>query len=61
MGTYAESAFHEDTSAGHVVSKSSRLALVAVFSALIAVGTILFILGYWHAGEAQRLAARARR
>lgn len=43
MGTYAESAFHEDTSAAHGVNKSTRLALVAVFSALIAVGTIISI------------------
>ena len=39
MGTYAESSFHEDTSVGRTPNKSVRLAMVAIFSALIAVGT----------------------
>ena len=43
MGTYAESAFHEDTSAKTKPTKSRRLALVAVFSAVIAVCTIIAI------------------
>jgi len=38
LGTYAESAFHETTS-----SKSTRLALVAVFSAVVAVCTIIAV------------------
>jgi uncharacterized membrane protein len=43
MGTYAESAFHEETSDKTTPNKSRRLALVAIFSALIAVGTMLAI------------------
>jgi hypothetical protein len=43
MGTYAESAFHETTSDKTTPSKSMRLALVAVFSAVIAVCTIISI------------------
>jgi len=43
MGTYAESAFHEDTSEKSTPTKSMRLALVAIFSALIAVGTMIAI------------------
>ena len=39
VGTYAESAFHETTSGKTTPNKSTRLALVAVFSALIAVCT----------------------
>jgi len=42
MGTYAESAFHEDASGKTTTpTKSTRLALVAVFSALIAVCTMI--------------------
>jgi len=43
MGTYAESAFHEDTSGKTKPTKSSRLALVAVFSSVIAVCTIIAV------------------
>jgi uncharacterized membrane protein len=43
MGTYAESAFHEDTSGKTTPTKSTRLALVAVFSAVIAVCTIISV------------------
>ncbi len=43
MGTYAESAFHEETSGRTRPSSSLRLAFVAVFSALIAVCTIISI------------------
>lgn len=43
MGTYAESAFHEDTSATARPTSRQRLALVAVFSAVIAVCTIIAI------------------
>ena len=43
MGTYAESAFHEEASGKKTPTKSLRLALVAVFAALIAVGTIISI------------------
>ena len=43
MGTYAESAFHETTSGKMTPTRSIRLALVAVFSALIAVCTIISI------------------
>jgi uncharacterized membrane protein len=43
LGTYAESAFHEDTSNGVTPTRSMRLSLVAVFSALIAVGTMISI------------------
>ena len=39
MGTYAESAFHEQMSGKTTPSKNTRLALIAVFSALIAVCT----------------------
>ncbi len=39
MGTYAESAFHEQMSGKATPSKNTRLALIAVFSALIAVCT----------------------
>jgi uncharacterized membrane protein len=39
VGTYAESAFHENTSERSVPSANRRLALVAVFSALVAVCT----------------------
>ena len=42
MGTYAESAFHEETS-GTKPGPNKRLAFVAVFSALVAVGTIIAI------------------
>ncbi len=41
MGTYAESAFHETTSGRTAPTRSMRLALVAVFSAVIAVCTII--------------------
>ncbi len=40
-GTYAESAFHETTSGSRTPPASSRLALVSVFSALVAVCTIV--------------------
>jgi hypothetical protein len=43
MGTYAESAFHEDASAKTTPTSSRRLASVAVFSALVAVCTIISI------------------
>lgn len=43
MGTYAESAFHEQTSQKTTPSKNTRLALVAVFSAVIAVCTTIAI------------------
>ncbi len=43
QGTYAESSFHEATSSRTKPTASLRLALVAVFSALIAVGTIIAI------------------
>jgi hypothetical protein len=43
QGTYAESAFHEDTSRTSKPLASRRLALVAVFSALVAVCTIIAI------------------
>jgi len=43
MGTYAESAFHEDTSGKTMPTKSSRLALVAVFSSVIALCTIIAV------------------
>jgi uncharacterized membrane protein len=39
MGTYAESAFHEKTSGKTTPSKNARLALIAVFSAVIAACT----------------------
>jgi len=43
MGTYAESAFHEDTSWRTTPTRSLRLALVVVFSALIAVCTMISV------------------
>ena len=43
QGTYAESAFHEGTSWTPKPAASRRLALVAVFSALISVCTIIAI------------------
>lgn len=43
MGTYAESAFHEQTSWTSTPSRSKRLALVAVFSAVVAVCTIIAV------------------
>jgi hypothetical protein len=43
LGTYAESAFHEETSAKKKPTSSARLALVAVFSALIAVCTMISV------------------
>jgi uncharacterized membrane protein len=43
MGTYAESSFHEETSGTAKPTPNRRLALVAVFSALVAVGTIISI------------------
>lgn len=43
MGTYAESAFHETTSGKTTPTAKVRLAFVAVFSALIAVCTIVAI------------------
>jgi hypothetical protein len=43
MGTYAESAFHENTSGKTAPARSKRLAFVAVFSAVIAVCTIISI------------------
>jgi hypothetical protein len=43
MGTYAESAFHEETSGKTTPGKSTRLALVAVFSSVIAVCTIIAV------------------
>ena len=43
MGTYAESSFHEETSRKKGPRTNRRLALVAVFSALIAVCTIIAI------------------
>jgi len=43
MGTYAESAFHEETSGKATPAKSTRLALVAVFSSVIAVCTIIAV------------------
>ncbi len=43
MGTYAESAFHETTSGKMKPTASMRLALVAVFSAVIAVCTIIAV------------------
>ena len=43
QGTYAESAFHETTSGTSKPAASRRLALIAVFSALIAVCTIIAI------------------
>ena len=43
MGTYAESAFHEDASARTTPMRSRRLAFIAVFSAVIAVCTIVSI------------------
>jgi len=43
MGTYAESAFHKDTSSKTTPTKSTRLALVAVFSSVIAVCTIISV------------------
>jgi len=42
-GTYAESAFHEETSAKSNPAPSKRLAFVAIFSALVAAGTIISI------------------
>ncbi|HEV2389576.1 MAG TPA: hypothetical protein VGS04_02515 [Nitrososphaerales archaeon] len=45
MGTYAESAFHEQTSGKTTPSKNTRLAVVAVFSALIAVCTSIIRIG----------------
>lgn len=43
MGTYAESAFHETTSTKKTPTKSMRLALVAVFAAVVAVCTMISI------------------
>jgi len=43
MGTYAESSFHEETSGKTKPGASRRLALIAVFSAVIAVCTIIAI------------------
>jgi len=43
LGTYAESAFHENTSGGKRPTSSMRLALIAVFSAVIAVCTMIAI------------------
>jgi uncharacterized membrane protein len=42
-GTYAESSFHEETSDASKPAPSKRLAFVAVFSALVAVCTIISI------------------
>jgi hypothetical protein len=41
LGTYAESAFHEDTSDRATPARSRRLAFVAVFSSVIAVCTVV--------------------
>ena len=43
QGTYAESAFHEETSDTSKPAPSKRLASVAVFSALVAAGTIISV------------------
>jgi hypothetical protein len=43
MGTYAESAFHEQTSGRSTPTTSRRLAFIAVFSAVIAVTTMISI------------------
>jgi uncharacterized membrane protein len=43
QGTYAESAFHEETSGVTKPTASRRLAFIAVFSALIAVCTMIAI------------------
>jgi uncharacterized membrane protein len=43
QGTYAESSFHEETSGPAKPAPSRRLALVAVFSALVAVCTMIAI------------------
>jgi hypothetical protein len=43
LGTYAESAFHENASSRRRPTSSMRLALVAVFSAVIAVCTMIAI------------------
>ena len=43
MGTYAESSFHEETSRRTTPTRSMRLALVSVFSALIAACTIIAV------------------
>jgi uncharacterized membrane protein len=43
MGTYAESAFHEKAARSRTLNPNRRLALVAVFSALTAVCTIIAI------------------
>jgi len=43
LGTYAESAFHERTSGEATPARSTRLALVAVFSAVVAVCTMISI------------------
>jgi len=43
LGTYAESAFHERTSGKATPARSTRLALVAVFSAVVAVCTMISI------------------
>jgi uncharacterized membrane protein len=43
QGTYAESSFHEETSRESKPAPSKRLAFVAIFSALVAVCTIIAI------------------
>lgn len=43
QGTYAESAFHEETSDATKPAPNKRIASVAVFSALVAAGTIISI------------------
>jgi hypothetical protein len=43
QGTYAESSFHEETSGTSQPAPSKRLAFVAVFSALVAAGTIISV------------------
>lgn len=41
MGTYAESAFHENTSERATPVRSKRLAFVAIFSSVVAVCTVI--------------------
>ena len=41
LGTYAESAFHENTSERATPARSRRLAFIAVFSAVVAVCTVI--------------------
>jgi uncharacterized membrane protein len=43
QGTYAESAFHEETSDATRPAQTKRISFVAVFSALVAAGTIISI------------------